>query len=262
MHNKLGEFIRMHREGIQPADVGLPDIGRRRTPGLRREELAQLCAVSPTWLTWIEQGRLVSASTKVLAKLADVMRLTAAERGYLFRLADKLDPAQPGEMDGASHSVAGAAIVAAIKAPAYILNQRWDAVAWNRPASDLFVGWLAKPSARARATQANLLNFMFLAPGARALIADWPDRAQRLVAEFRADCGKYADQEPLAGMIQALARESAEFARLWNSQQVVGRDGGTRRFVHPLKGELSFEQVSFSLASGRGMKLVMLLPGQ
>lgn len=85
-NNKLGEFIRAHRERIKPIDVGLPDGGRRRTPGLRREELAQLCEVSPTWLTWLEQGRPVSASGKMLGKLADAMHLTNAERAYLFNL--------------------------------------------------------------------------------------------------------------------------------------------------------------------------------
>lgn len=91
MNQKLGEFIRIHRERIQPESVGLPKGGRRRTPGLRREELAQLCSVSPTWLTWLEQGRQVSASAKMLERIADVMSLSPAERAYLFRLADKVD---------------------------------------------------------------------------------------------------------------------------------------------------------------------------
>lgn len=278
MSNKLGEFIRLHRERIKPEDVGLQRIGRRRTPGLRREELAQLCVVSPTWLTWLEQGRPVSASAKVLAKLADLLHLTPAERSYLFRLADKLDPALPaGLTQGADQNLQGAnAIVNAIKTPAYILDQQWNAVAWNRPASELFTGWLdagapkkhrtksgvTKPGSgiAESSTQPNLLKFMFLEVKAQALIADWPDRAQRLVAEFRADCGKFADQEPLAGLINQLEQESAEFKRLWQSQKVLGRDGGKRRFTHAAQGELEFEQVSFSVAARRGFKLVMLLP--
>src|SRR3954462_2957431 len=99
MENKLGEFIRLHRENVKPEDVGLPPIGRRRTPGLRREELAQLCAVSPTWLTWLEQGRPISASAKVLAKMADGLSLTPSERTYRFRLADKVDPTLSNELD-------------------------------------------------------------------------------------------------------------------------------------------------------------------
>ncbi|CAN5379902.1 helix-turn-helix transcriptional regulator [soil metagenome] len=277
MSNKLGEFIRLHRERITPEEAGLPRIGRRRTPGLRREELAQLCAVSPTWLTWLEQGRPVSASAKVLGRLADLMHLTPAERSYLFRLADRLDPAFPPELTtGADHALMGAdAIVNAIRSPAYILDQQWNAVAWNRPARELFSGWLdaaaTKPgrakgggskadTVGAPAAQPNLLKFMFLEAKAHSLIADWPERAQRLVAEFRDDCGKFADQEPLAGLIDQLERGSPDFKRLWKSQNVLGRDGGKRRFLHHAQGEREFEQVSFSVAARRGFKLVMLLP--
>jgi transcriptional regulator with XRE-family HTH domain len=257
MHKQLGEFIRLHREQTKPQDVGLRADGRRRTPGLRREELAQLCDVSPTWLTWLEQGRPVSASAKVLGHLADVMHLTAAERTYLFRLADKLDTTAEANHD--SPAVNFAAIVKSIRTPAYILNRQWDAIAWNRPAKDLFSGWLdqAKTSTSA---PANLLHFMFGSSSARSLIADWPERAQRLVAEFRADCGKYADGEPYASLIAQLTRDSEEFKKLWNTHQVLGRDGGSRRFQHPTQGALTFEQVTLNLAAAREVKLVMLLP--
>lgn len=260
MHSKLGEFIRAHRERIKPQDAGLPGAytsGRRRTPGLRREELAQLCAVSPTWLTWLEQGRPVSASGKMLARLADVLQLTAAERGYLFRLAAKLDPAiAPADAAPAEEL---AAIVEAIAAPAYILNRQWDAPASNRAARQLFAGWLdQKPAAGKPAP--NLLRFMFMAPAAQQLIVDWRDRAARLVAEFRADCGKHADQPPLADLIDELERASPLFQQLWHAQHVLAREGGLRRFRHPAKGDLQYRQVTLHLATQRDMKLVMLLP--
>ncbi|MBF8178228.1 helix-turn-helix transcriptional regulator [Herminiimonas contaminans] len=251
MHKPLGEFIRLHREQTKPQDVGLRADGRRRTPGLRREELAQLCDVSPTWL---EQGRPVSASAKVLGRLADVMHLTAAERTYLFRLADKLDTS---EANHDSPSANFAAIVKAIRTPAYILDRQWDAIAWNRPATDLFSGWLDQGKS---AAPANLLRFMFGSSSARSLIADWPERAQRLVAEFRADCGKYADDEPYASLIAELRRDSEEFKTMWNAHHVLGRDGGSRRFRHPTQGALTFEQVTLNLAAAREVKLVMLLP--
>ena len=255
MHNKLGDFIRAHRERVKPKDIGLPSGGRRRTPGLRREELAQLCEVSPTWLTWLEQGRPVSASGKMLGKLADVMHLTDAERAYLFRLADKLEPPQP--MNAGIPGGGLGTIVKAIKVPAYILNRQWDALEWNRPASDLFTGWLDR---RGLTVQPNLLRFMFCEPNARQLIVDWPERAKRLVAEFRADAGKYSDQEPLASLIGDLVRSSGEFQTLWGSQNVVDREGGERRFLHPIKGELTFDQMNFHLATRPDFKLVMLLP--
>ncbi|NMM39212.1 MAG: helix-turn-helix domain-containing protein [Glaciimonas sp.] len=255
MNNKLGEFIRAHRERVKPKDIGLPVGERRRTPGLRREELAQLCEVSPTWLTWLEQGRPVSASSKMLCKLADVMHLTVAERAYLFRLADKLDPNLSLNAGGLSEGLNS--IVKAIKVPAYILNRQWDVVEWNLAAEDLFTGWLDRRGLR---VQPNLLQFMFCEQKARKLIVDWPDRAKRLVAEFRADCGKYTDQEPLVSLIDALAQSSSEFQQMWSSQNVVDREGGTRRFFHPVKNELTFDQMNFYLAKRHDLKLVMLLP--
>ena len=259
MQNKLGTFIRTHREQIKPQDIGLPTLGARRTPGLRREELAQLCGVSPTWLTWLEQGRPnIAASIKVLDRLAEVMRLTPAERAYLFRLADRLDPREPTT----ERPVVDAdAIVGAIDVPAYMLDRQWNAIAWNGYAAALFTGWLDIGRKRTvQSPQPNLLQFMFLSPQSRTLITNWPERAQRLVAEFRADCGKAADDAPLADMIEQLKQGSADFARLWNSQQVVGRDGGLRQFHHPQKGTLHYEQVTLNVASSRGHKLVMLLP--
>ena len=257
MQSKLGEFIRAHRERINPSSVGLPGGGRRRTPGLRREELAQLCDVSPTWLTWLEQGREVSASGKLLARMAEVLHLSAAERAYLFSLADRLDPREePHGAEDAAQSLQ--AIVVAVAAPAYILDRQWDAVAWNEDAAALFGGWLdVEASAPQRP---NLLRFMFRSAAARGLIVDWEERAQRLVAEFRADIGKHASDPGLAGLIAELSRDSEEFRKLWTLQDVVSREGGLRRFHHPRAGEVSFNQVTLHLAKRHDLKLVMLLP--
>lgn len=255
MDNKLGEFIRAHREHTQPEDVGLPGGGRRRTPGLRREELAQLCSVSPTWLTWLEQGRPVSASAKMLGNISDVMRLSPAERAYLFRLADKVDSRT--ETTSAEPTKELTKVVKAIKTPAYILNRQWDAVAWNRPAKELFVGWLDLAPVD---VAPNLLRFMFTANNAPKLIIDWSERADRLVAEFRADCGKHADQGKLKALVDELTTGSKEFRKRWNQQNVVNREGGERRFVHPKNGELVFDQITLHLAAQTDLKLVMLLP--
>ncbi|WP_215405619.1 helix-turn-helix transcriptional regulator [Janthinobacterium sp. JC611] len=255
MSNKLAEFIRARREAVTPAMAGLPGGGRRRTPGLRREELAQLCEVSPTWLTWLEQGRPVSASAKMLARLAQVLQLSAAERAYLFEVADKHDPSHSTGEGGGLASVELDAIVAAIDAPAYILNREWNAVAWNGAAATLFSGWL-----HGDGDAPNQLRFMFQDAGARALVVGWPERARRLVAEFRADIGRQADQAPLAGLIAELADASLEFRQWWGAQQVQGRDGGLRQFQHAQQGLLAFNQVTLHLARQHDLKLVMLLP--
>src|SRR5262249_20682563 len=159
--------------------IGLAAGHRRRTPGLRREEVAQLCGLSTTWYTWIEQGRDVSVSPSALARLAGVLQLDRAERAYLFELAGKRDP-DHRDSDDDKIFPAALACVNAIAAPAYILDRNWKACSWNPLAERLFGGWLD------RAGDRNLLRFIFLEPAARALICGWAERARRVAAEFRA----------------------------------------------------------------------------
>ena len=174
----LGEFIRAHRERARPP----ASSGRRRTPGLRREELAAEAGISATWCAWIEQGRPVQASPEALGRLARALFLTRPERAYLFELAGRLDPDSPAALE--NHAPASlSAAVDAIACPAYGLDRLWNACAWNGAAGRLFVGWLDG------AHQRNLLRFVFLEENARALIPDWRERALRLLAEFRADFG-------------------------------------------------------------------------
>ena len=177
----LGEFLRAQRERLTAAEVGLPAGFRRRTPGLRREEVAQLSNISVTWYVWIEQGRDVSVSPLALSRLAEALRLTRPQRAYLFELAGRRDPEQfaPGS-DTVSTTLQ--TCIDSMHTPAYILDRRWDARAWNRHAGHLFTGWLD-------ADDKNLLRFIFLDPGAKTLIHSWHERAQRVAAEFRAHAG-------------------------------------------------------------------------
>jgi transcriptional regulator with XRE-family HTH domain len=255
----LGEFIRLHRNRLSPAAAGLPATGRRRAPGLRREELAALCGISATWITWLEQGREVAASTKTLERLAQALQLTAAERAYLFELARRRDPAEPLAATNAVSAVLRS--VQAIDSPAYVLNQRWDVVAGNARAADLFLQWLApSPGQSTGNAPPNLLRFLFLNPQARMLIEDWPLRSQRLVAEFRADCGHRLQTEPVRELIEVLRAQSPEFAALWKLNDVQQREGGERRFHHPQHGRLVYEQLTLRAALQPEYKLVMLLP--
>ncbi len=249
---ELGDFVRAQREALSPDAVGLPAAGRRRTPGLRREEVALLCGLSTTWYTWIEQGRDVSASPFALARLATALRLGRAERAYLFELAGKRDP-DPGGGEADAIPPAVAACVEAIRAPAYILDRHWTLRAWNEEAARLFAGWLDRPGDR------NLLRFIFRAPAARALICDWEARARRVVAEFRATWSAHLDDPPLRALLDELRRESRDFARFWDQHGVLGREGGERTFNHPAEGFLRYEQVTFDLAGRPGLKLTMLV---
>ena len=253
---ELGDFLRAHRARLTPTSLGLPTGMRRRTPGLRREEVAQSCGMSATWYTWLEQGRDVSASATALSTLARTLQLTPAERAYLFELAGKRDPSLPAphEDDGgmdASASLGRA--VAAINTPAYILDSLWNARAWNKQAARLFVGWLDGSSDR------NLLRYVFLSPTARNVIPDWQARARRVLAEFRADSSRHLEDASLQALVDDLRRRSRFFARCWSEHAVMDRTGGERTFDHPRQGRLFYEQVAFTVANRPDFKLVMLV---
>ncbi|HWI26163.1 MAG TPA: helix-turn-helix domain-containing protein [Stellaceae bacterium] len=252
----LGDFLRAQRARLAPASLGFAAGRRRRTPGLRREEVAQACGMSATWYTWLEQGRDVSASPEALAALAGALHLTPAERAYLFALAARPDPAAP-EASGNRVPEAPPALaeaVAAIAVPAYVLDRCWTALSWNKPAERLFLGWLDRGAER------NLLRYVFLDPMARRVIPDWSARARRVLAEFRAESSGHLDDPALVSLVTELARKSPLFARGWGEHEVVARIGGERLFDHPRDGILAFEQVVFALALRPDFKLVMLVP--
>lgn len=250
----LGEFLRGARARSSPQAHGLPAGARRRTPGLRREELAQLCGISATWYTWIEQGRDISVSADVWRRLAEVLGLARAERHYLFDLAECADP------DGPHQEVAAlpdglADCVDSIRCPAYILDRCWNLLARNAALLHVFDGW---PD---RSAQPNLLRYIFLDPAARALVVDWEQRASRVVAEFRADAGPHAGDPDIQALVADLRAGSPLFAHWWTRHTVVDREGGLREFQHPREGLLQFRQFTFRLATRQDCKLVMLLDG-
>lgn len=249
----LGAFLRARRGQLAPSQFGIAAGTRRRTPGLRREEVAQVCGISTTWLTWLEQGREISVSPASLARIARGLGFSTAERAYLFQLAGRHDPEAGREMpviDGleiVQRSLDGMVY------PAYVLDRCWSACAWNGAARHLFTGWLDEGSDR------NQLRYLFLNPTAKSLIADWEIRARRVLAEFRADSSRHLDDPALRSLIAELTNQSGFFAQAWDSQSVLGRDGGERRFNHTTDGELRFDQMTFTLARNPDLKLVMLV---
>jgi transcriptional regulator with XRE-family HTH domain len=250
----LGDFLRAQRARLAPASLGLASGRRRRTPGLRREEVAQLSGLSATWLTWLEQGRDVAASPSALASLARALQLSPAERAYLFELAGRRDPAAPISGDGMDVPEALARAVAAVAAPAYVLDRLWTARCWNAAAARLFVGWLD------RGAEKNLLRYVFLSPLARTVIPGWAERARRVLAEFRAEAGLHLDDPATAALVDELGRNSPAFARFWRAHEVLEPIGGARRFDHPRLGPLVYEQTVFTPATRPDFRLVLLLP--
>jgi transcriptional regulator with XRE-family HTH domain len=250
----LGEFIRTRRERLTPERVGLPRGTRRRAKGLRREELAGLCGISPTWLTWIEQGRTEGISANTIERIAAALLLSRAERRYLFELAGIQDPERSGLPCDPHLNELLNKVVTKVQTPAYVLDYAWNAIAWNAQAAQLFTGWLGKSS-----TEHNLLRYTFLDPDARNFITDWRSRAQRLVAEFRGDCRAALDTPEIATYVEELRRKSKEFNSFWSTQNVLEREGGERQFHHPKQGQIRLQQLTLSLITAPGMKLVILL---
>ena len=251
LRRELGAFLRTHRESVSPGDRA---GDRRRTPGLRREEVAQLCGISTTWYTWIEQGRDIALSAAALSRLASALHLTAAERSYLFEVARRRAPSPPVEPSPPVAVPADLrAVLEALQTPAYLLDRLWHARAWNGPAADLFAPWFDSG-------EPCLLRFVFLSPVARAFICDWGERTERLIAEFRADFARNPDDAGLRRVLGDLLRDAPAFARLWNGHAVLGREGGPRRFDHPRHGVMRYTQVTLLPATHPDHKIVVLLP--
>src|SRR5688572_4256881 len=179
--DELGQFLRTRRASIGPEAVGLPSAGRRRTPGLRREEVALLAGVSVSWYTWLEQGRPIRASRDVLLAIARTLQLTPTEHAHLLALADRVGHIAPPESDRAPDQLVRL-IDAMSPSPAYVLGPRWEFLAWNRAQSLLF-----PEIARLEAPDRNLLWVVFATQRARSLIVDWPTESQRMLTQFRAD---------------------------------------------------------------------------
>jgi transcriptional regulator with XRE-family HTH domain len=245
----LGAFVRARREALQPDERGR----RRRTPGLRREELAARAGIGVTWIAWIEQGREVSVSAHSLSRLSDALHLTRAERAYLFELGGRHDPQNIFTADDGHAPASILALVQSLACPAYGLDPAWNICGWNAPARDLFVGL-------AEAEHRNLLRYVFTHPAARDLIPDWEDRAARLLAEFRADYGRHLTDPRCRAVIDWLVADSAFFRDAWERQAVAGREGGERLFIHPTQGHLRFQQHTLHAAERPDFKLVTLHP--
>ncbi|MDR0439507.1 MAG: helix-turn-helix transcriptional regulator [Candidatus Accumulibacter sp.] len=255
---ELAAFLQAIRNRSQPADFGFPPGMRRRTAGLRREEAAQIVGISTTWYTWIEQGREVNLSADALDRLAANLRLTRSERAYLFELAGRRDPrGDPSESDDAPPLLIE--LLTRIGVPAYLMGRYWDMLGWNAAAAELFTGWLDVPRGDGEAPP-NLLFFVFLEPRAKSFLVDWEVRARRIAAEFRADCRNSLDDPALARMVDKLAAASADFARFWKQRDVLERQGGERRFLHPRRGGILYQQATWRPDEHAHLKLVMLMP--
>ena len=235
----LAAFLRTRRARLQPADVGLPSRNRRRTPGLRREEVAELANIGVSWYTLLEQGHDVHPSRQVLESLAQALRLTAAEEQHLFLLALQELPAQSMAEEAHVTPALQRVVDALDPHPAFLIGRRWDVLIRNRAAELLFRFDEPCPP--------HSLNVVwrFFMRSARTLDLHWQTQAQNLVAQFRADYARYPGDASFHEVIDDLQRVSPQFRQWWEQQDVRGLPDGPRNMQHPTLGALEFDHVTF-----------------
>jgi hypothetical protein len=247
---ELGAFLRSRRERITPDQVGLPHTGRRRTPGLRREELALLAGISATWYTYLEQGRDIRASDQVLDALASTLRLDRYERGHLFQLAGHTPAAEPEAPAPLASEVAAVPLLLQPH-PAYIIDGNYDVLSRNQATDELF------PHLTAADGRANFARWVFLEPAARNVLVDWEIEARGLLARLRTLAGRHPGDPRYTRLIDELNAGSPEVDAWWPQYDVQARHGGKKRLRCPGRGLVDFAYTAFHLAEQPEQTLVI-----
>ncbi len=251
---ELADFLRKRRASLKPDEVGLPNGGRRRTPGLRREEVAHLAGVGTTWYTWLEQGRDVRASLDVLEALARALRLTPAERTHLVLLGrgeepppckseERVSPTVRRTIDNLGHN------------PAYVLGRRWDYLAWNDATVALFgdLGAVPRPSR-------NHVWMHFMDPARREMFPDWTRSTRIVAAKFRADSARHIGDPEFEQLIGTLRKSSPEFCKAWKKHEVATSSSGRKEIHHPAVGTMWFEHAVFNPQETPEQRMILYTP--
>jgi transcriptional regulator with XRE-family HTH domain len=251
---ELGAFLRSRRERIRPEQVGLRSLRRRRTPGLRREEVAQLAGVGVTWYTWLEQGRDINPSGQVLDAIARTLQFDVHEHSHLFTLAGVATTTIADEC-GALCPTLQPLIDQLEPFPAIVVNSRLDLLAYNRVYGSYFGDLEAIPI-----EDRNILWLVFTHPEMQAAIVDWDDVVGRLVAEYRAAMAEHLDDPAWKALVARLHRASPEFTRVWERHDVQGVEGRTKRALHPLAGLLERDYTNLWVGQQVGTRIVAFTP--
>jgi transcriptional regulator with XRE-family HTH domain len=254
---ELADFLRTRRGSLSPEDVGLPPGQRRRTRGLRREEVALLASISATYYTYLEQAREVRPSREVLDSLARALRLDAAERVHLHELVHRTPPPRDGQAALTTALAPGlAALVDRLDPfPTYVKDHRWEVLGANRAARALFGNWSAAPG-RPR----HMLLWMLLDPAAREVYPEWRHEAAAMVARFRMAMARRPSDAATVALVERLRDESPEFAGWWERHDVLTQGSGRKRLFHPTIGEVCFEHVVLRVAEELEQTLVTFSP--
>jgi transcriptional regulator with XRE-family HTH domain len=252
--NPLGTYLKDRRAKLDPAALGF-SAGRRRTPGLRREEVAQRANISPTWYTWLEQGRGGAPSADVLDRIARALMLTDVEREHIFLLALGRPPeVRYHASDGVTPRLQRV-LDALEPCPALIRTATWDIVAWNRAATVMLTDYAALPP-----DQRNVLRFIFLDPRVRAAQQNWESVARFVVGAFRVDAARAGAAAAVQPLVDELCRLSPEFKAMWNDNEVRSHGEAVKHMRHPVAGPIAFEYSAFAVDGRPDLAMVVYNP--
>jgi transcriptional regulator with XRE-family HTH domain len=255
---ELSAFLRSRRERVTPEQAGLPPGLRRRTPGLRREEVAQLAGVGVTWYTWLEQGRPINASVQVLAAVARTLRLDQAEQEHLYRLADVPDaavPADPGATCEQMTPEVQEILDGLVPLPASVMNERFDLLAWNAAYAAVWPGIVgAAPGER------NVLWQSFTYPDCCHPYVNRGDQLSTLVAQLRGAYGRHVGEPAWTRFVRRLQARSPYFARLWAEHKVANPASYLKIFRHPAYDRMVMKSTSLALLTTPGARMVVYTP--
>lgn len=252
---RLGSYLRDRRGRLDPASFGFPP-GRRRTPGLRREEVAHRANISPTWYTWLEQGRGGAPSADVLDRISRALMLTEVEREHLFLLGLGRPPDRRYRADQGVTPRLQRVLDALEPTPALIRTATWDVVAWNRGATVLLTDFgAAPPEGR------NMLRYIFTDPRMRQAQHDWQGVARALVSAFRFEAARAGAADEVRPLVEELRAASPEFRAMWDAGEVLSLNGeAVKRLRHPVLGEIAFEYSVFAVDGRPDLSLLIYNP--
>jgi transcriptional regulator with XRE-family HTH domain len=250
---ELGEFLKARRAELTPEEVGLPDTGAmRRVPGLRREEVAQLAAMSVDYYTRIEQDRL-AASSAILRTLVRALRLDADQEAYLYELAGKTAVRPRRGRTEQLRPPMRRLLDQLTETPAMVLARRTDIVAWNPMAAALYTDFAQIP-----ASQRNYVRLLFLDPAMRNLHANWEEAARTSVAALRMEAARDPDDPRLAALVGELSVQNPGFRGWWATHQVTTASYGTKHYRHPVVGDITLDCDTWECPDGHSQRLIVL----
>jgi transcriptional regulator with XRE-family HTH domain len=252
---ELADFLRTRREKLKPEQMGLAQSARRRTPGLRREEVAELAGVGTTWYTWLEQARDIQPSAEVLRRLGNALKLTTAEVRHMFSLAGK---APPNELDANADKVSESLMRFfndGLQVPAVLVGSRWDILAANAQTNEMFPGIAALPADRR-----NWLYYVFCSPHNRENLSIWEEHGRRVLAEFRASLSDSLDHPWVVELVTMLKAESVEFEQWWKEHDVRENAAVVMEFNHPTKGKVQLERTVLRPWENSRLKILIFTP--